>query len=260
MTHRNRIVPAPRFIAAWCVVCALGTGTVLPAFAQTAPSRTAAAASGEGKPWAALTPAQQQALRPLQREWNTIDAQRKVKWIEVADRMPRLAPAERERIQERMTDWAQLTPRQRAQARLNYRELQQLPVEDRRARWEAYKSLPPDQQRQLAERASPAKAAAAAQRERRNASSEKSTLVPNTAYAARPTAVAPTVAQARPGATTNLVTKRPSPPPHQQPGLPKIPTGSTFVDSKTLLPKRGAQGAAARSARAASGPLDVPRP
>lgn len=252
-------MPAFRSVVAWCLVCAFGGMSAAPALAQAAPSRSAAVAA-DGTPWAALSPAQQQALRPLQREWSSIDAARKNKWIEVADRLPGLPPAERERIQARMTDWAQMSPRQRAQARLNYRELKQLPAEDRRARWEAYKSLPPDQQRELAERASPDKQAAAARRARRDASSEKSTLVPNTSYAARPTVVAPTVSQASPGATTNLLTKRPSPPPHQQTGLPKIATGSTFVDSKTLLPKRGAQGAGARSPNAASAPLDVPRP
>lgn len=252
-------MPAFRSVAAWCLVCALGGLAAAPHVAQAAPPRSAAT-STEGPSWASLSPTQQQALRPLQREWSSIDVARKNKWIEVADRLPRMEPADRARVQERMTDWARMSPRQRAQARMNYRQLQRLPAEDRRARWEAYKSLPPDQQRQLAERASPAKQGAAANRARRDAPSGKSTLVPNTSYATRPTVVAPTVSQARPGATTNLLTKRPSPPPHQQTGLPKIATGAAFVDSKTLLPKRGAQGAGARSPDAASGPLDVPRP
>ncbi|MNY76034.1 hypothetical protein D3C86_2154890 [compost metagenome] len=56
------------------------------------------------------------------------------------------------------------------------------------------------------------------------------------------------------------MTKRPAPPAHQQPGLPKIPAGSAFVDSKTLLPKRGAQAAATRTAASASAPLVLDRP
>jgi hypothetical protein len=57
--------------------------------------------------------------------------------------------------------------------------------------------------------------------------------------------VAPTVVQARPGASTNLVSKQPTPPLQLQTGLPKITATPGFVDSQTLLPRRGPQGAAA---------------
>lgn len=248
-------MPFSRSIASWCVVCALAGIAGFAAHAQPASPR-AAAQAGEGRSWASLSPAQQNALRPLQQEWHTIEANRKVKWIEVADRLPAMHPEERERVQARMTEWANLSPRERGQARLNYKEAQQVPAEDRKARWEAYKSLPPEQQRQLAERATPAPPE---RRVRREEPPTKSTLVPNNAVA-RPNAIAPSIAQAQPGATTNLVTKRPTPPAHQQPGLPKIATGASFVDSKTLLPKRGAQGAATGSATAASAPLVVARP
>lgn len=69
--------------------------------------------------------------------------------------------------------------------------------------------------------------------------------MPNPGYAAPARPVAPTMVQATPGATTTLVTRPPAPPPHQQTGLPKIAATPGFVDSKTLLPKRGPQGAAA---------------
>lgn len=61
--------------------------------------------------------------------------------------------------------------------------------------------------------------------------------------AARP--VTPTVVQVKPGVTTTLVNKTPSPPLHNQPGLPKITATPGFVDPQTLLPSRGPQGAAA---------------
>ncbi len=57
--------------------------------------------------------------------------------------------------------------------------------------------------------------------------------------------VGPTVIQRGSGATTNLVSKPTTPPMHQQTGLPKVAATPGFVDSATLLPKRGAQGAAA---------------
>ena len=256
MIDRTPTVSFSRSFAPWCVACALAGVAEFAAHAEPAYSRPAATV-GEGRSWASLSPAQQNALRPLQQEWHTIEASRKVKWIEIADRLPTMQPEERARIQARMAEWAKLSPRERVQARLNYKEAQQVPPEDRKARWEAYQSLPVEQQRQLAERANPG--SAPARRSRRDDPPTKSTVVPNHA-AVRPNAVTPSVAQAQPGASTNLVTKRPSPPAYQQPGLPKIATGATFVDNKTLLPKRGAQGAATGSAAAASAPIVIARP
>ena len=76
-------------------------------------------------------------------------------------------------------------------------------------------------------------------------------LKPNGARAAAPTqahSVGPTVVQRGAGATTTLVSKPATPPLHQQAGLPKVAATPGFVDSTTLLPKRGAQGAAVRTA------------
>ena len=81
----------------------------------------------------------------------------------------------------------------------------------------------------------------------------KSNVVPNAADAGKPRAIAPTVVQAKPGATTTLISRQPSPPPHQSSGLPKIAATPDFVDRTTLLPKKGPQ-AASHAAVAASGP------
>jgi hypothetical protein len=85
----------------------------------------------------------------------------------------------------------------------------------------------------------------------------KSNIVPNTAFAAPPKPIAPTVMQAQPGATTTLISKHPTPPAHQQTGLPKIAGTPEFVDKSTLLPRRGPQAAATRSA-GASAPVQRP--
>jgi hypothetical protein len=201
--------------------------------------------------WASLTPAQQTALQPLQEEWDGIDFARKGKWIEIADRFPMLPPVERARIQGRMTEWAQLSPRERGQTRLNFKEAQQIAPQDRKARWEAYNALSPEERQQLAARAAPASAPTGPARPLRDSSAGKSNTVP-TAIPARPRAVAPSVAQAQPGATTILVTHRPTPPAHQQGGLPKIVTSASLVDNMTLLPKSRAQGASAASPTASA--------
>jgi hypothetical protein len=250
-----RLISAQRKLS-WASLVVLAAVLSLPFIGHAQPNSIAggkksAVPASEGTPWASLTSSQKSALKPLEREWGSIDAPRKVKWLEIANKFSTMPPAEQARVQNRMEDWAKMSPKERGQVRLNYKEAQQVPAQERKARWEAYQALPPDQQKQLAARAVPParKAGSDASPESTGA---KSNVVPNSSYAPRPKAVAPTVAQAQPGATTNLITKRPSPPAHQQAGLPKIASTSGFVDQSTLLPKRGPQGAATRSAAASS--------
>src|SRR4051794_33707572 len=61
------------------------------------PARPPGAASAgahreEGVHWQSLTPAQREALAPLERDWPTIDAPRKQKWIALAARFKTLPP------------------------------------------------------------------------------------------------------------------------------------------------------------------------
>ena len=57
----------------------------------------------DGVAWKSLTPAQREALAPLERDWPSIDAVRKQKWIALAARFKTLSPEERARISERMS-------------------------------------------------------------------------------------------------------------------------------------------------------------
>jgi hypothetical protein len=241
-THRlhelRRLLPA----------LALMLGAVLATGAAMAAGPTAT-----GPAWNQLTPAQRDVLKPLQRDWEGIDGPRRQKWLELAARYPKLSPTEQQRMQERMADWSRLTPSQRGQVRQNFQEAkQQAGREERRARWEAYQALPEEERKALASRAAERRAPQDSRRNDRTARNEqaKSNIVPNPLHTAPPPKpVAPTVVQARPGATTNLMSKRPSPPAHQQTGLPKIAATPEFVDRNTLLPQRGPQGAAAEPPR-----------
>ena len=221
-----------------------------------------------GVRWQALTPVQRQALGPLEREWSGIDAQRKQKWLTIAGRYPSLPPEERARITERMTEWARLTPTERGEVRLRYQEAQQVPAPARSARWQEYQNLPADAKQQLAARA--AASAAPARPEAfsgsknasvsRDATQAKANVVPNPALAQRPRAVAPTVVQATPGATTRLITRPVTPPAHQQSGMPKIAATPEFVNGSTLLPRRGPQAAAVARVPSTQPGLAVPAP
>jgi Protein of unknown function (DUF3106) len=246
-------------------VLAAGTGT------STTPAATKPAVE-EGARWQDLRPGQQLALKPLERDWAGIDLPRKQKWLELSVRFPRLSAEEQSRVQARMAEWAKLTPQQRGQARINFQEAKRLPAQDRQARWESYQALSPEQKKQLAARAMPASSPAVtssvsdtsrkpaassplpmraerADKPAREVPQAKSNIVPNPAFAAQPKQIAPTVVQAGPGATTTLISKRPTPPSHQQTGLPKIAATPEFVDKATLLPQRGPQAAATRAAK-----------
>ena len=245
-----------------CAVVTGYPGTSYPQGGASAAAGAKAVPAEHGVRWRELKPAQQAMLKPLEQEWAGIDAPRKQKWLELAAAFPKLSVAEQARVQTRMVEWAQLTPQQRGQARINFQEAKHLPAQDRQARWEAYQALPMEQQRQLAARAAPSASNVAVQRARKaeipatrssggEAPQAKSNIVPNPALAAQPRAVSPLVVQAGPGATTTMMTKRPAPPSHQQSGLPKIAATPEFVNKTTLLPQRGPQGAATRPVPAA---------
>jgi hypothetical protein len=213
-----------------------------------------AAAQSPGPAWKDLSPAERRALQPLQDEWSGIDAARREKWREIASRFDRMSPDERGRVQQRMSDWVNLSPRERNEARQNYQGARQLSPAERQQRWEAYRALPEEQRRSLAERAGAEAVRPPRGAERAPAASGKANpLAAGAVPAPRPRAVAPSVLQATPGATTMPLSARPSPPLHQQAGLPKVAATPGFVDSKTLLPQRGPQGAATEPRRQAPG-------
>jgi hypothetical protein len=206
-----------------------------------------------GPIWASLSASQQSELAPLQKEWPTLDASRKEKWLVLASRLPRMSATERQRIQARMAEWASLSPTERGRARQNFQEMRIARPEDRQALWDAYQALPAEQRQELAQRAKPASSplrAATTASEPKVAAGGKRNIVQTPAPATAPRPVSPTVVQAKPGATTTLLSTPASPPPHNQPGLPKIAATDGFVNPSTQLPKRGPQGAAARSAAA----------
>jgi hypothetical protein len=149
-------------------------------------------------------------------------------------------------VQARMHEWVKLTPKERNQARIQFQDSRRLSTSDeRKARWDAYQALSPEERQALADRAAQRKERrAAASTPRRTERDQKQNIVPNTlATLPPPKLLAPAVVQANPGATTTLMSQKPNPPLHQQVGLPKIATSPSFVDPNTLLPRRGPQGA-----------------
>ena len=216
-----------------------------------------------GPAWSELNPAHRKVLAPLANDWNSLDARSKERWIDVAGRYPKMKPDEQQRANQRMGEWAKLTVAQRTQARMNFQEARGLSREEREARWKAYQALPEEKKRELAAKraaALPAIAAsnsvAAAARRRVSASLDtvqpKNNLVGSAAPARSLAGSAPGVDAKRPGVTTTLLTRRPTPPAHQHDGAFKIAAGPNAVDRTTLLPKHTTVAAASTAASGAA--------
>ena len=123
--------------------------------AAAKPAAKAPRAIPGGRPaWAELTAEQQQTLAPLKADWETIESERRQKWIGIAKRYPRMKAQEQERVQRRMQAWAKLTPEQRRQARENYKRLAKEPRDERhkdlREEWAEYQALSPHERQSLA--------------------------------------------------------------------------------------------------------------
>lgn len=234
--------------------------------ATTNAQSSVAPTTGAPSDWSQLSASQRKALAPLASQWASLAPSSRVKWVEVARRFNQLAPAEQARLQERMASWAALPSDQRGEARLRYQQSRQLPAGQRQEKWQAYQALSNEEKQDLGRQAQrrskpvmlpdrvagprePAQAYGNKRATSASGSPAKSNTVPNavTASPRLPTVVSPATVKAGSGATTNLVTRQPSPPMHQQVGMPKVNAAKGSVDPVTLLPRTGAQGAAMAS-------------
>jgi len=103
-----------------------------------------------GPKWVELSAEQKTTLAPLQHLWSGLEENRKRKWLAIAKTFPSLSPQAQATAQERMKEWAALSPTQRAQARLNFAQSQQLSNDEKKAKWEAFQTLNDDEKQKLA--------------------------------------------------------------------------------------------------------------
>jgi hypothetical protein len=201
-----------------------------PAPAVLAPAQPATAVPGakvvgEKPHWSDLKPAQQQALAPLQASWEELGPVRKLKWLEIGNRLATMKADEKLRVQERMREWVALSPAERKVVRENYARAQKItPPGQKAAQWEQYQQLPDEDKRKLAE-----------------AAAAKKTQV------AKP----PTPAQAQAQVKTPAPIK-----PHGQgliPGPGTVPPGTVSVPMTAAATPSASAAAAASSPAAATG-------
>ena len=121
--------------------------------AAQAPASAASAAALAAQPgpqWNELTASQQAVLQPLAMVWNSLGLLQKKKWINLAKDFPARTPENQARLQERMVQWAALTPRERELARLNFAQTKKLSADERAASWAAYQELSAEEKARLA--------------------------------------------------------------------------------------------------------------
>lgn len=134
--------------------------------ASAAQAAGAAAAVVASKPlWAELSAAQQDSLKPLAASWNGINEAQKRKWLEISKNYPSLSPLDQAVMHSRMNEWVAMSPQQRAAARLNFAKTKELSKEltpdEKKAKWQTYQALSPEEKATLAAKATPKPAGAA---------------------------------------------------------------------------------------------------
>ncbi|WP_445263599.1 DUF3106 domain-containing protein [Ramlibacter sp. PS4R-6] len=97
-------------------------------------------------------------------QWDTLSEAQKRKWIALSANYPKMSGEEQAKLHSRMSEWVALSPQQRSAARLNYGETKKLAPDDKKAKWEAYQALPPEEKKKLAAGAQKPPAMAAAVR------------------------------------------------------------------------------------------------
>ncbi|MCD6680271.1 MAG: DUF3106 domain-containing protein [Burkholderiaceae bacterium] len=143
--RRPASIRTPRW-PAFAAIALAASIAVAPALSADAPSTHRGSLLPLVQPlWSELTGAQQQVLSPFEQQWNSWSVAEKRGWLQLADRVPGMSDEQRERVDERVREWAKLTPEQRRLARQNYRLAKRLDPDERQAQWERYREMTPEQ-------------------------------------------------------------------------------------------------------------------
>lgn len=94
-------------------------------------------------------------LAPLESEWNGLSAAQKRKWLEVAGKMEKMSPEEKQRFQNHIRDWLDLTPEQRRMGTPEFSGFQKAESGEKDGKWKEYQQLPEERKRAAGEKADP---------------------------------------------------------------------------------------------------------
>ena len=108
-----------------------------------------------GPNWNQLRAKQHELLSPLEREWPTLPAQQRDKWLRLGQRYEGLPPDRQALMRERVGNWSELSSQDKARARENFKALQNTQKGERNSQWNRYQSLENMQRERLRERLEP---------------------------------------------------------------------------------------------------------
>ena len=93
--------------------------------------QTNLAAAEPYKSWTQLTTMQQEALRPLAVQWDSLPTKLQKNLLNTTKHYPQLSLDQKRRFQSRLEKWSKLTPEQREHARNKYKVISKAPPEKR---------------------------------------------------------------------------------------------------------------------------------
>lgn len=116
-----------------------GPSLLPPATGTSGSVHAASATTARAPSFAQLPQAQKAFLAPLEETWDSLGVQTRRKLIGIAQRQATMTSEQRERVQSRLSEWAQLSTEERERARKNYQQLNKLPADQRQdlaRRWQ----------------------------------------------------------------------------------------------------------------------------
>ncbi|MGQ0710646.1 MAG: DUF3106 domain-containing protein [Rhodoferax sp.] len=97
-----------------------------------------------------MSPEQKRALHPLHALWNSLGDVHRKKWLATVRNYGQLPATEQQKVQQRMEQWAKLTPLERERARDNFAVARKTLPADKVSKWQEYQALSPEQREHLA--------------------------------------------------------------------------------------------------------------
>lgn len=137
----SRFNPPPAAVSPAATSAPAPTSSAVGLTADLAPLPLPLPAANGPLSWARLSAAQRAALAPFADQWDGFSDARKRKWLRIASRFAKLTPEAQKQLQERMAEWAHMTPEQRRVARENYQSAKETVRAGARTRVESLSAI-----------------------------------------------------------------------------------------------------------------------
>jgi hypothetical protein len=100
-------------------------------------------------PWSSLTSKQQELLEPLKNDWDSMSEAQRERWLKVGSKYEKEPEDKQAIMRNRVSNWSQLSPKEKAAARENYKALKEKHQGERNSSWNSYQSLNKEQREEF---------------------------------------------------------------------------------------------------------------